>query len=450
MKSIYFYLLCFFLPISSIAQWSTVGDYNLAPKVLASAGANNDVLFIAGGNTQGFQVNNQFDIFYFDENRWERILLSSGRVVTSSAISDKFGFVSGGTNWSTYVTSDVVDIIDLSTLATSTTTLQEARAYHTSIAHNGKVYFAGGATALNSAGPISVTGLVEVYDIVNETWTSMELSEPRCHLAVAELNNKLYFAGGWNELGVPSDVVDIYDVENDSWTVEKLSIPRIGPGLGSLNGKIYFAGGNNHQNTHYDIIDIYDDDTKEWDAKTLSNRRTAVEVVSACDKIYFVGGGTANLSTGWITGGSNRVDVYDSITDEWSTNDLIDNKYGAAVASIRDRIYVSGGWDPKSFFTGSGIIYMHECERSPTSRQNIKSVDLVLFPNPVSASTSLKITGRQNIEQVKIYNAMGQLLQHSQLENQSILLNASLSPGIYFCSLKSSDGTIYMENLVIE
>ena len=450
MKSRYFFLLLFLFPVFLQAQWNTIDDYSLASKVSASAASNNDVLFIAGGNTQGFQANNHFDIFYYEENRWERIFLSSARVVTSSTISGNLGFVSGGTNWSNYAVSNIVDIIDLTTLELSAAALQQARAYHASIAYDGKVYIAGGATALNSLGPITVTGSVEIYDVSNESWTTMELSEPRSQLAVAELSGKLYFAGGWNDAGEPSDVIDIYDVANDSWMKEKLSIPRIGPAVGSLNGKIYFAGGSNEADIHYDIIDIYDEATNEWSTSNLSTKRTGIEVVTACDKIYFVGGGTADLSTGWITDGFNTVDVYDDITKEWSTNNLIAQKYGAAVASIRDRIYVAGGWDPQTFFNGSGTIYLHECERSPTSTTNITNENIIIAPNPAALKSEIQIFATKNIEQVKIYNAFGQLMQHSKINTNSILLNATINPGIYFCLFESNGGLVYVEKLVVE
>jgi hypothetical protein len=56
--------------------------------------------------------------------------------------------------------------------------------------------------------------------------TTTTLSQARYRLAATSSGELVFFAGGQNSTGQPSDRVDIYNVTSGSWTTATLSIPR--------------------------------------------------------------------------------------------------------------------------------------------------------------------------------------------------------------------------------
>ena len=110
---------------------------------------------------------------------------------------------------------------------------------------------------------------VDVLDVSTNTWSVLHLSEAKSGISVAILNNKIVFAGGEKLFvinsyftGSPSTVVDFYNTSDNSWLTHNLgagntiiadyNIYSIGTKLLIPNG-----GGSNK-------IQIYDDNTNSW------------------------------------------------------------------------------------------------------------------------------------------------------------------------------------------
>ncbi len=174
-------------------------------------------------------------------------------------------------------------------------------------------------------------------------WTYDNLSEPKFNMGSTALGNKAYFAGG-SDLTKYMDTVEVYDVSTGAWeTVGKLSKARqIIGGLVSCNSKIYFAGGGFDENVSYDIVDIYDTLTKEWSVAHLSVARFSLGAISHGDTVMFAGGVQVN------EGGSevifkNTVDIYNTKTGEWTVDRLSIARMGMAATVVGDLAFFAGG-----------------------------------------------------------------------------------------------------------
>ena len=71
-----------------------------------------------------------------------------------------------------------------------------------------------------------------------------------------------------------------------------------------------------------------------------------------------------------------------------------------------------------------------------------------LYPNPANAM--VRIEAESRIESVKVYNMLGALLQTVSANGQMVNVNtAGLSNGIYFFSIRHSDGQVSNQRVVV-
>jgi hypothetical protein len=61
---------------------------------------------------------------------------------------------------------------------------------------------------------------VDIYNILNGSWSTATLSQPRCVLAATSVGNLVLFGGGQNSTGY-FNVVDVFDVTNKPPTAQK-------------------------------------------------------------------------------------------------------------------------------------------------------------------------------------------------------------------------------------
>jgi N-acetylneuraminic acid mutarotase len=201
------------------------------------------------------------------------------------------------------------------------------------IASGGKLYVFGGL-----APGWTPKGLVYEYDPAANTWTKKKnmplLSH---HLALAELNGKIYVMGGFvkPEKGPsawqPIDNAWEYDPAADSWkALAPLPSKRGSPVAAVVNGKIYVIGGASMHPGSKEVSihparphravstnDVYDPATNSWESRSpMPTARNHAAVGAVNNKIYVIGGRVGN---GFITRASNVdiVEVYDPVTDQW-------------------------------------------------------------------------------------------------------------------------------------
>jgi hypothetical protein len=260
------------------------------------------------------------------------------------------------------------------------------------VASGSKIFFAGGSPDASGGNPSSV---VDIYDVVSNTWSIAALSEAGYKIVAAAVGDKVLFAGGTG-LGYRSINVDIYNIQTKSWSTTNLPLARAsGHSAVSANGKVYIAGGNGLYNGS---VDIYDNATTSWSTWTMSEAKADFAGIALGSKIYWAGGEVSYLFCGGLCGnlgggtysscqveirdgstgassyqqisspatwrnynGQNAVekdgkiiflgkssfpnyfDIYDTATNSWSVGLLPQGIEKASIISVNNVIYVAGG-----------------------------------------------------------------------------------------------------------
>jgi hypothetical protein len=99
-----------------------------------------------------------------------------------------------------------------------------------------------------------------------------------------------------------------------------LSQARKGMAVASAGNKIVFAGGQTASGVS-NRVDILDLNTNQWSNATLSEARTNVATAVLGSKIFFAGGFFSS-SNGYVLIKSGLIDIYDTQTDSWTSVQL--------------------------------------------------------------------------------------------------------------------------------
>jgi N-acetylneuraminic acid mutarotase len=230
------------------------------------------------------------------------------------------------------------------------------------IAAGGKMYVFGGL------GPRwTPMGLVYEYDPSTDTWAKKKnMPLPSHHVALAELNGKIYVMGGFvlPSSGAPAwtpiDNAWEYDPAADSWkALAPLPTKRGSPVAAAVDGKIYVIGGaathpgSKETSVHprrahrsLDTNEIYDPASNTWatgSSMPTARNHAAVGVVN--NKIYVIGGrvGAAFMSTPATA--IDLVEEYDPATDQWGPlkRSMPTPRSAMSWGTYKGRIYVAGG-----------------------------------------------------------------------------------------------------------
>ncbi|KAA9040849.1 hypothetical protein FW778_02065 [Ginsengibacter hankyongi] len=204
------------------------------------------------------------------------------------------------------------------------------------------------------------------------------LSQTRTDVAVASAGNKILFAGGYIP-GTPSSRVDIFDITTNSWTTAELSQAREGLTTAVLGNKIFFAGnydlaedGVSHGSSH---VDIYDAISDTWTTAELSYARGEMSGAVAGNKVLFAGG--FNSGNGIANSYPGTVDIYDVLNNSWSQSYLTGRPAGTtlgiAATVIGNKIYFAGGYDP-FFGRSTSKINVYDASKNTWSTSDLSIV----------------------------------------------------------------------------
>lgn len=173
----------------------------------------------------------------------------------------------------------------------------------------GKIYGLGGMTGSDGRR----LDLTEMYDPAKNEWT-LKASMPtaRSSPGTAVVGDLIYVMGGYPEDGV-TDVVEVYDTVNDRWTTGALSMPtkRFDLSAVAIGNSIYTIGGYN--GGPINAFEAYDVTTTTWSKlPPMPTARYALQAVVIDDRIWAIGGRTNDDATAVI-------EIFDPKTKTWST-----------------------------------------------------------------------------------------------------------------------------------
>jgi len=195
---------------------------------------------------------------------------------------------------------------------------------------------------------ISDTQTLRIYDISSDTW-SYGTPAPGTNSEGAGIayRGKLFCIGG--RLAGPRNDIWAYSPNHDTWDTSLAPMPtaRAGLAVARVGVSIYAIGGRTGTTPNSGgamaVVERYDVPLNMW--VTVAPLLSARSDLSACavgGKIYVFGGFDAN---GILMG---DVDMYDPVTDMWSTApaDLPTPRASLySVATKGNSVYVIGGWD---------------------------------------------------------------------------------------------------------
>lgn len=230
------------------------------------------------------------------------------------------------------------------------------------IASGGKLHVFGGL------GPAwTPKGLSYVYDPATNAWTKKKnMALVSHHVALAELNGKIYVMGGFikPEKGPtawqPVDNNWEYDPATDNWkALAPLPSKRGSASAVVVNGKIYLIGGAGvhpgskevslHPARPHRAVstnEVYDPASNTWETRSpMPTARNHAASGAVNGKIYIIGG---RIGAAFITRASNVdiVEEYDVATDQWGSLKAPmpgGARSATAWGTYEGRIYVTGG-----------------------------------------------------------------------------------------------------------
>lgn len=252
-------------------------------------------------------------------------------------------------------------------------TLSQTRSW-TAIASAGNKIFISGGTIPSG----THSSRVDIYDLTTQTWSTAELNIARSGAAAIAAGNKVFFAGGEISDGTcASNAVDIYDMASGQWSTASLSIAGSSVAPAVVGNKVLFAGGDAGfcgSWARSTTVDIYNLSTNSWSVTSLSTvRRSLHAAVTLGNKVYISGGESwpPNPVPGtWFA--SNKIDIYDNVSNSWSTGTLTQGKYDHAGIAVNDKIFWAGGYTGSyPNITGSCSVEIHNVNTGNVSIQSL-------------------------------------------------------------------------------
>ncbi|MBU5245769.1 Kelch repeat-containing protein [Bacillus halotolerans] len=269
--------------------------------------------------------------------------------------------------------------------------LPEPRVGASSGVVDGKIYVIGGGTVKSG----TYGNQTFVYDPKTNEWTKKaDMPTERGGAATVTVDGKIYVMGGRSNDGVVK-TVEVYDPKKDTW--EKLvdlpfekMVPAYKIYAEAIGKKIYVVGSASNS---YATTYSYDLETKKWEEKQKLNYEVTGAVTGAStavidNKLYILGGthyipqivyvydpekdtwveNGKGFTAGYysalpykgkilMTGGVNRIKVYDPKSQSVTavTNPKVPYRMAHSSAIIDDTLYVIGGREETSSFTGSAF-----------------------------------------------------------------------------------------------
>ncbi|MET0231126.1 MAG: hypothetical protein ABW186_09370 [Rhodanobacteraceae bacterium] len=219
----------------------------------------------------------------------------------------------------------------------------------------------GGSLGTNAGDPQVVTTDTRIYDpvgdslqtLANDPWPG-NADAQTLPGGAAVYENKLFVFGGFDVNIGMTDTIWQFDpaaAEGSRWTemTATLPVPTGYIPTATSNGLIYLLGGSTWDDQNLTIVDsdqslVYDPDADTLTPVATIPRATAeTRAVTAPDgTIWVLGGGRIDPNPG------NEVDVYDPVSDTWTTAPSFVNprrNFAADIDPATGNIWAVGGYD---------------------------------------------------------------------------------------------------------
>ena len=257
------------------------------------------------------------------------------------AFEDGKLYVIGGASWTEVEAYDpATDTWTAGTL----TPMPTARYAAGVAATGGKIYVIGGSVAFNEPDYKDVN---EAYDPATDTWAA-RAPMPGLHRAYSQAvtapDGKIYVIGGRlfaSCFQCPVYTVQAYDPTTDAWADKApMPIPRQLFAAAELDGKIYAAGGCTKKgcaDSRTDRVDVYDPATDTWSpVAPLLEARDSLALVAMGGRLYTLGGYSS------AGGPLVAVDEYDPNTNTWAPVSQVPTPRNLSVAAVGATIFTFG------------------------------------------------------------------------------------------------------------
>jgi len=166
---------------------------------------------------------------------------------------------------------------------------------------------------------------VSATELFADSWnTKTPMKQARYGLGVVAVDSKIYAIGGFATDGSVVSVNERYDPNADVWiTLESMPTPRAWFAITACQGKIYCVGGTIYdkmERVTFRVNEVYDTVTDSWSTKaSLPYKGTNVQANAMDDKIFVI-----------IDG--KDLYMYDPVTDLWTKkSDLPETPTGGSL-----------------------------------------------------------------------------------------------------------------------
>jgi hypothetical protein len=175
--------------------WS-LGNLSSARSDVGAATVGNEAFFVGGFD--GTNASKAVDIYHLDTNTWSTAQLSVARARCAAITVGTKLLVAGG--WQQGIASNIVDIYDSVTDKWTTTTMPVGLDYARGASFGDYAVFSSDVTSTGTG-----TGIAEIFDTQNGTWTTTSVTGNAIWPAVVSLNNEVLINswGGALDVFVP-------------------------------------------------------------------------------------------------------------------------------------------------------------------------------------------------------------------------------------------------------
>ncbi|HYS54207.1 MAG TPA: kelch repeat-containing protein [Thermoanaerobaculia bacterium] len=212
------------------------------------------------------------------------------------------------------------------------------------VSHGGLFYTAGGRLLTSRKDLWS-------YDPASDLWTVLApMNQARTGLALAVAGNAIYAFGGRTNPGGPCSggalsSVERYDIDTNVWTtVASMPFALSDRAAATMGGKIFVFGGCRNAFSFVADVDVYDPVTDTWSTAPtdMPGPRAAFYAVGTKgDAVYAIGGWNG------VVPGVQTNQAYHVAHDNWTTETPMPvGRAETGAASHGGRIYILGGAKP--------------------------------------------------------------------------------------------------------